>query len=411
MRKLWLAPFFLFFGTAAHANPMWHADGQRLVDGHGTAVHMRGVNLGNWLLWEGWMFGGIHASESKIYGRLSEALGPEKAAEFRTRYYDAYITEADIAAIADAGFNTIRLPINARLLTGDGLGFRYIDRLLGWAGAHGLHVILDLHAVPGGQSNLWPADPPPGGATLWKDGADQAAFVEIWSALAKHYRDSETVAGYDLINEPNAPDATSLLDIYRRLIAAIRAVDPQHMIWLEGNRLAFVLSIFTAPLGENIGYSTHIYTAYIGAHGVEYNVTDAHDAKTRGLLYWDHRAEQLHSASELSARLNAPTFIGEFGEDNPDTLATTVAMMNKADGVIGWTFWPWKRAPAPHPGLCVFALPSEWSKVVGWLTGVPSALGPSPAEVAAGAEAFLKAVSFDRCTIDRDVLGALISTP
>jgi Cellulase (glycosyl hydrolase family 5) len=70
-------------------------------------------------------------------------------------------------------------------------------------------VILDLHAVPGGQSNTHPADPPPGGAMLWKDEADQAQLVAIWSSLAARYRNSETVAGYDLINECHSPDPTS----------------------------------------------------------------------------------------------------------------------------------------------------------------------------------------------------------
>ncbi len=390
MRKLWPGLLLLFFATAAHANPMWHADGKRLVDGSGTAVHIRGVNLGNWLLWEGWMFGGNYtASESVIYGKLIEVLGPEKAAEFRARYYDAYITEADIAAIAKAGFNTIRLPINARLLTGDGAGFRYIDRLLGWAGAHGLHVILDLHAVPGGQSNTHPADPPPGGAMLWKDEADQAQLVAIWSALAARYRNSETVAGYDLINEPDAPNAAALLDIYRRLIEAIRVADPQHIIWLEGNMLGAVLAIFTAPMGENIGYSSHIY-----------------------IYFGDYRAQQLRGASALSARLNAPVWVGEFGEDDAATTATTVAMMDKTDAVIGWAFWTWKRAPGfPSLCLCVFTPPPEWSKVVGWLTGAPSAPRPSQADAAAGAEAYLKAVAFDRCTINQEVIDALINTP
>ena len=410
MREPWLAIPFLCFGAAASANPMWHADGRKLVDGHGIPVHVRGVNLGNWLLWEGWMFGGIHVGESVIYGKLSEALGREKAAEFRARYYDAYVTEADIVAIAAAGFNTIRLPIHARLLTGDHPGFRYIDRLLGWAQTHGLHVILDLHAVPGGQSKTWPADPPPGGAMFWKDKADQAALVAVWSALAARYRGCETVAGYDLINEPDAPDAASLLDVYRRLIAAIRAVDPQHIIWVEGNKLAFVLRIFEAPMGENIGYSTHIYTAYLSVHGVEY-AASASDAKARGLFHFDYRTEQLRSASKLAVRLNAPVWVGEFGEDDRDTLAKTVAMMNKTDGVIGWAFWAWKRAPAPHPGLCVFALPAEWSKVVGWLTAMPSALRPSPVDVTAGSEAFLKALNLDRCTIDRHLTGTLMNAP
>jgi hypothetical protein len=76
-------------------------------------------------------------------------------------------------------------------------------------------------------------------------------------------------------------------------------------------------------------------------------------------------------------------------EFNTDTTATTVAMMDKTDGVIGWAFWTWKRAPgSPSLCVCVFTPPPEWSKVVGWLTGAPFASRPSQADVAAGAEAF-----------------------
>jgi hypothetical protein len=63
-----------------------------------------------------------------------------------------------------------------------------------------------------------------------------------------------------------------------------------------------------------------------------------------------------------------------------------------------------------HPGLCVFAPPPAWSTVIGRLKSTPSAERADPGDVAAGAEAFLKAVSFDHSTIDRRTIGALIDT-
>ena len=38
-----------------------HAEGTRLVDGHGDRFDIKGINLGNWLVPEGYMFKFMHA--------------------------------------------------------------------------------------------------------------------------------------------------------------------------------------------------------------------------------------------------------------------------------------------------------------------------------------------------------------
>ena len=86
---------------SALANPMLHQQGTKIVDGHGTEVHLRGVNLGGWLVWEGWIFGkGILTSERTILTRLQKGVGVQEAEEFRPQVYDNFITEADIEKIA-----------------------------------------------------------------------------------------------------------------------------------------------------------------------------------------------------------------------------------------------------------------------------------------------------------------------
>lgn len=74
-------------------------------------------------------------------------------------HYDTFITEQDIAEIAGAGINWVRVPIAFWAIeTWAGEPFlartswKYFLRFLGWARKYGLRVCLDLHAVPGSQN-------------------------------------------------------------------------------------------------------------------------------------------------------------------------------------------------------------------------------------------------------------------
>ncbi len=249
--------------ASAQENPMVHRAGTELVDGSGQRVDLRGVNLGGWLLWEGWIMGdGGFTAESTIASRLETLLGTDAAREFRRGFYDAFITPQDLARIAQAKFNTIRVPINCKLLTGADSedGWKRIDRLLDWAEEQKLYVVLDLHAAPGGQSILFTADPDGINRLLWsrRDCRDQT--IALWRSIAQRYRNRKIVAAYDLLNEPWSSDWDMLLELYRTIIAAIREVDPNHLVMIEGNKLGTDFSKFTAPPTDNMAYSFHIYT-------------------------------------------------------------------------------------------------------------------------------------------------------
>ncbi|KAI0371071.1 glycoside hydrolase [Pilatotrama ljubarskyi] len=90
--------------------------------------------------------------------------------EVMENHYDTFITEEDIAQIAGAGLNWIRVPIPFWAIETwsnvgvDGQGqtvaepflartcWKYILRLIGWARKYGLRVLLDLHTIPGSQN-------------------------------------------------------------------------------------------------------------------------------------------------------------------------------------------------------------------------------------------------------------------
>ena len=119
-----------------------HADGKRLVDGRGARFDVKGINLGNWLVPEGYMFRFTRArSPSEIAGVIEALVGPEQAARFWSEFRDRYIAEPDIRFIAAAGFNTVRVPLNWRLFVEpdadgadrfEGPGWLLVDRLVQW---------------------------------------------------------------------------------------------------------------------------------------------------------------------------------------------------------------------------------------------------------------------------------------
>jgi hypothetical protein len=84
-------------------NPFWHADGEQIVDGNGERVVVRGVNVGGWLIWENWMWGGGWQGETTMRDKFVEAAGDAEADRFAQRVYDTFITIDDIGAISDLG--------------------------------------------------------------------------------------------------------------------------------------------------------------------------------------------------------------------------------------------------------------------------------------------------------------------
>lgn len=332
--------------TPASKSQMVHRDGSRILDGSGTPVKLRGVNLGGWLLWEPWMWGGhLLASESKLASRLTSIAGDLEMANFRRQIYEDFITEADIRRIAGLGFNVVRVPMNHSIFDkSDGPGqsaWQILGQLLSWAERYHVYVVLDLHSAPGGQSRMFTSDPEPGNL-LWGSAESQSRTVALWRAIAQHYRDSRIVAGYDLLNEPNPQSGEQLLEMDRRIIAAIREVDPSHMVIVEGSKFATNFSMFSQPLSANQAYSFHMYT-------------------------WknDDRTERLNEYRRLSRDQNVPMWCGEFGENTYDMIESTLRLFeNPENAVDGWTFWSWKKVPTPKPYLVGIQVSPTWKRIV-----------------------------------------------
>ena len=323
-------------------------------------ILLRGMGLGGWLLPEGymWKFYTKCDRPRRMEALIEKLCGSKYASSFWPQYYRAYITEADIAWIAEQGLNSVRLPLNARhLFDVDENGtvcfcentLQYVDDCLSWCKKYGIYLILDMHAAPGGQTGQNIDDSEADIPALFAGEKNQDTLAEMWRLLAKRYAEEPAVGGYDLINEPlpkwNSQYNPLLLPLYRRLIAAIREIDPKHVIILEGAHWATDFSVFddftSEEAADNIVLQFH--------------------------KYWsDPDEESVSQFLRVGKRLNAPLWMGEGGENNLQWYTYVFPMYERLG--IGWCFWSYKKMETPNSPV-TFPQPKGWREIIAYLDG------------------------------------------
>lgn len=363
-----------------------------VVDARGREVLLRGVNVNQ--------LGDYHQGNPAF-----ETVVP--------------LRRGDFARIARIGFNSVRLVINwSRLEPERGnLSSRYIRRIrwaIRTARSFGLYVVLDMHqdawgkhiATPPGEVCAPGSEPAIGwdGAPRWATITDglptcrfglrelspavgrawqsfwddragiQTALIRTWGKLARRFAANPTVAGYDLINEPNpgllagVTDATDLGRFYGRAIEAIREGERSRkrgfghvvffepsVIWSAASTSPIPLPSFTAD--RNIVFAPHIYAESISRVPIEraFDFAEA-AAASYGVTVWSGEW-------------------GYFGEprDDRDRIARYAAAED--EHLYGGAWWSWKQACGdPHviqhpgaepqpisPSLNRYACPAERS--------------------------------------------------
>lgn len=241
-------------------------EGPYIVDEAGKKIFLRGVCFGGWLNMENFITG-YPGAEGNIRQAIREELGEEKYQIFFKSLLDSFITEDDFKFLSEIGATVVRIPFNYRHFEDDmnpgqfdSKGFYYLDKAIEWGKKYGIYVILDLHAAPGWQNRGWHSDNPYGITLLWRNRDYQERVKNLWVYIAEHYKDEPYVAGYNLLNEPDAPDMEILNRLYKEWTYAIRSVDKRHIIFIEGNRYSQVFEGLDEPFDDNLVYSSHNYT-------------------------------------------------------------------------------------------------------------------------------------------------------
>src|SRR3954469_24476887 len=238
--------------------------GSSFLGPNGEPLLLRGVCLGGWLNMENFITG-YSGNETLMRRELRRAIGDDRAERFFERLLTRFFDEPDAAFLGRSGFNLARIAIGYKHLEDDARpfeikadGFRHLDRAIEMLARSGVYSIVDLHALPGSQNQHWHSDNPTHRALFWEHRHFQDRVVHLWEAIADRYKGNAWVAGYNLMNEPADESRAVVGPFYDRLAAAVRAVDPDHILFLDGNTYSTEFDFFGEPL-ENAVYTLHDY--------------------------------------------------------------------------------------------------------------------------------------------------------
>lgn len=313
-----------------------HTKDKMIVDGQGNEILLRGMGFGGWMVQEPYMMqvsASAPAGQHTIFEDIEELVGVEKLATYHKTWLDNYCTEEDVKQLSNMGFNSLRvamhynlftLPIEEEPVRGYNTwldrGFEMIDELLDWCENHDVYLILDLHAAPGGQgqdANI--SDYDDSKPSLWESPENKQKTIELWRKLAERYADESWIGGYDLINEPNwhlGQNNRDLKQLYDQIIAAIREVDQNHIIFIEGNWFANDHSGLWPFDDDNVVLSFH--------------------------RYWcDNTTETILDYLQMRDQYNVPLWMGESGENSNQWYREAVKLLE--NNKIGWAWWTWKK--------------------------------------------------------------------
>jgi len=363
--------------------------GKDFIAPDGSVLHIKGISLGNWLMPEGYMFKfEVAKSPRQIFAAFERLLGPERAAAFWGAFRDTYVGEDDIRFIKSVGFNTIRIPLHWDLfMTSDGAidgpGWALLDRVIGWAKATGLYVIVDLHAAPGGQTGI-NHDDGPGYPLMFYVPRDRDLTVKLWQAIAQRYAGDPTILGYDLLNEPIAPyhDIATLNPrlepFYKRLTSAIRSVDPGRVAILAAGQWSSSFDMFGPPFAPNLAYTYHSFWA-------------------------STKRDSIQRHLNFSNRYNVPLFLGETGELT-DEWNAEFRKLHEEHG-IGWSFWTYKNLDTPSTVVSI-KRPEHWDEIAAYADGRTD-VKPSDAVIERAMAQYLDGVHLSNATVRWSYLASL----
>lgn len=321
--------------------------------------------------------------------------------------------KTELAAMARAGFQTVRLPVTFGAWASVNAPYRWDapdglaapDSLVRWALDNNLRVVIDLHHVEFDGS---------------VPGADSTArLVWLWQQIATRYRntDPERVM-FELRNEPHNMTGAAWRAQATQLIQTVRAIVPEHTLIVGfhdwNSRAAMQQS---EPFADpNIIYTFHFYDPFVFTHqgatwssdglpdlkGVPFPANPAGSltvpAAAKGT--WIENAlnkypaeatyaalyNSLAAAKNWSVAKQVPIFLGEFGSYNlradPDSRCRHAEAIYLALGKlqIPSAWWEWDGGFSMFGANSRQLMPCMEQALETYATGQLRVLGTAPGQ-------------------------------
>ncbi|KAJ1917201.1 hypothetical protein H4219_003331 [Mycoemilia scoparia] len=278
---------------------------------------IRGVNLGGWLVLEKWMTPSLFTQFDKSGGAgdewtFCEKLGKDEAAKQLIAHYNSWVSEEEIAKLAKAGLTHLRVPVGhwefVSPIKGEpyvGVGLPFLERLIGWAGKHGLKVIPELHTAPGSQ-NGFDNSGHQGAGIHWTDSDENInKSVEAVAGLARFINKPENRPHVEAIGTLNEIlisnlDKNRVHDFYNRAYEAVRKVSPDLTVVLDRGFQDFNYWKQHKNSGwKNQIFDTHLYHVFDGGQ--------------QNLKFKQHLDLVCNAGSDLAQNAgDVPSMVGEW---------------------------------------------------------------------------------------------------
>ena len=236
---------------------------------------------------------------------LANTLEPPNEGDWGPAFSDA-----DARIIHDAGFSTVRLPVNflchalakppytreARFMS----RVRHeIDRLRDT----GLSVIVDQH--DNHDLSMFPE-------------ANRDRLAAVWRQIASGLRNEPSNVWFELLNEPHGSlTNANLLATLAPSLAAIRTTNPTRIVVIGGERWSGVDSLASLPLPDdpNIIPTFHYYDPFEFTHqGARFvRPSPPFGRRFGSAADWSQLRDSLSKVRAYMARTGRVPFVGEYG--------------------------------------------------------------------------------------------------
>ncbi|MBF0387125.1 MAG: glycoside hydrolase family 5 protein [Candidatus Omnitrophica bacterium] len=319
---------------------------QGRITQRGRPVHLKGVNLGGWLMPEAYFLHAPNRGHRYFRDGFIKARGEKAYQEIEKAFRANFIVEDDFRRIAACGFDHVRLPFHYELIetapyvySKDGL--QYLVQAVAWGKRHGLRLILDMHAVPGAQNHDWHADSD-GRVLFYSSKVYQQRAAALWQVIAARFKDEPAVIGYDILNETVIKDPAPMNAYYHAAIKAIRAVDTKHILFVEGNTWAQDIACLDVFDDDKLVLGIHSYKpqdfTFNLVPGLKYPLAGEGRAVIR---------KRMEGLAAIARKRGRALWCGEFGTNargglyGDDVWVKDITAAFQACE-IHWSYWTWK---------------------------------------------------------------------
>lgn len=311
--------------------------GNRIFNENGKETYLRGFHFDCFFRFEKGLYDVIKSTKND----------PDRLNVELSRYH---FSDFDIKEFKDMGANVVRVgfkmwEIETEPYSYSKKAWKQLDEIITRWGKNGIYVILDLH-VAGQNSHAYNRKY---GNILWQDNDFRNRVIALWGMIAKRYKDNPYIAGYDIINEPQAPTKKALHSFYQKVIKEIRESDRKHILFIEWNLYQKEKILFGGEYDDsNIVFSIHFYKpGKFTNQGIRGRPVGYKYPGKYGGIYWDKNQINKYFSEVLSKINDRPVFVGEFsaaywsgGEDAFQWIRDVIAVLN--DHRCHYTFFNYK---------------------------------------------------------------------